>query len=118
MNDNRWRFLSEADVQDIGLVMKGLIDGPWLQNRSAFWARLAYPRDEVEPWVRAWPESDIPPIVVRRALGEVLLGIRVSDEQWEKYFQPVSQQRTEELYVLVKRHVDRLGNWIHRPVSP
>jgi len=48
MSDERWDFLSDDDIRDVRVPLEGLVGGPWLQNRSAFWARLVYPREQVE----------------------------------------------------------------------
>jgi len=112
MSDDRWDFLAGDEVHDVRVIVQALVDGPWLQNRSAFWARLVHPREQVESKVAAWPASDLPPIVIRRALSEVCQGIRVSDESWNEHFGAISRQRVEQLYALVKSRVDKLGNWV------
>ena len=112
MSGEHWVFLVDDEVQDVRAVLQALVDGPWLQNHSAFWARLVYPREQVEPEVATWPASDLPPIVIRRALSEVCQGIRVPDDSWNEHFGAISRQRVEQLYALVKSRVDKMGNWV------
>ena len=115
METRRWAFLTAKEADDIRTAMLGLMAGPWLDYRSAFLGRLAYPPEEVRPFVDDWPQTHLPPGFVRLALGECCGGIRASGELWEEHFGQLSRPRTRELANLVARHVDKMGRWIDEP---